>query len=153
MNATMLDTDRLAEVLRRKLECLLQLHELGQQQIALADGGDVNDLLRVLGAKQLLINQLHQLQRELEPYRDQDPERRVWRSDDDRRRCAQCNVQSEALFAEVLEQERRAEQVLQRRRDESLEQLREAYAGEHVRRAYTPDLPYGQSTFDLTSEV
>jgi flagellar biosynthesis/type III secretory pathway chaperone len=148
-----LDTDRLAELVRRKHDCLAQLHELGAQQCAVVDSGDVNDLLRLLGAKQHVINQLQTLERDLDPFRPQNPDERVWRSSAEREQCAHWLQHSETLFTEIMEQERKAEQLLKRRRDDSLDRLRDAYAGEQVRKAYLPEMPTASSSFDLTSEV
>ena len=53
----------------------------------------MTDLLKLLAAKQTVLDQLQQVERQLDPFRDEDPEARVWRSPADaplpgtRRRC------------------------------------------------------------------
>lgn len=147
-------TETLSLLVRRKHNCLVQLVDLGRQQQAVVAGGEVNDLLRILGAKQLLISTLQEIERELEPYRHDDPERRVWRSAEDRAACAGLVAECETLFRYVLTLERDSEQHLIRRRDDAHERLVHSRAAESVQGAYFPQLDVPESgMLDLTSEV
>lgn len=147
-----LTTDHLAELIGRKHECLRQLHELGRQQLALVEAGDITALVKVLSAKQQLIAVLKQIESGLDPFRCELPEERVWRSDEDRARCAAEIERSEILFREILAQEKRGEQLLQRRRDEAAQQLQGAHAAGQARGAYAVHQDPRASRHDLAIE-
>ena len=146
-------TDRLQELVRRKHACVSQLFALGQQQCEVVDGGDVNDLLRILGAKQVLIGTLQEIEKLLEPYRHDDPESRSWRSPADRETCAQLVAQCDLLYRALLENERRSEQRLSARRDDAAARLYEVHAAHEVRGAYFPAPLENHGTLDLMSEA
>src|SRR5437867_4332602 len=92
----MLPTDQLAELVGRKHECLSQLHELGQQQLALVEASDLTALMHLLSTKQQLIAALKQIEVGLDPFRCEKPEERVWRSAAERAHCAARIEQSES---------------------------------------------------------
>jgi hypothetical protein len=111
-------------------------------------------LLGLLAVKQRSIGELHDLERQLDPFRGDDPAARVWNGEAERVRCASLADQAARLLTEVLDLERRCEESLRRRRDETAEQLavvqaagtaRGAYAEAATAREYT-------STLDLSSE-
>jgi hypothetical protein len=52
---TAFPTDRLAELARKKLECLLELHKMGEKQLELVREDRITDLLDLLSAKQRLL--------------------------------------------------------------------------------------------------
>ena len=52
--------------------------ELGLRQAALISAENMTELLRMFGSKQRLIEQLQLFERQLDPFREQDPERRTW---------------------------------------------------------------------------
>lgn len=147
------ETHLLAELIGRKHDCLAQLYELGSQQLALVDSGDITQLLKVLGAKQQLLARLQEIEGELDPFRSQQPEDRQWSSSEQRSRCAQAIQRSEALFREIVTQEKQSEQLLSCRRDEAAARLEQAHAASQARGAYSASYvrPLGQ--LDLSSEI
>lgn len=150
---TLITTDHLTKLVRQKHACLTQLAELGRQQRAVAESGDVNDLLRILGQKQLLIVSMQTIEAELAPFREDDPERRAWRCPADRAACAKLVAECELLFRSVLEHERHAEDRLRRRRDDAELRLCESRAADAIRGAYVPHAEMARGSLDLTSEV
>ncbi|MBN2579322.1 MAG: hypothetical protein JXB10_10055 [Pirellulales bacterium] len=130
------DTDVLFDLIRAKRECLLRLRDLGRQQQTLIEDGDMTGLLNLLVAKQKPIMQLQRLERALEPFRRQDPERRVWRTPEARTRCADALGQCETLLAEIMRHEKFCEEALVRRRDEAARQLQGAHLAGQARQAY-----------------
>lgn len=150
MNAS--DTLRLLELVTRKHDCLVQLRELGRTQAALIDSGDVNRLLGVLADKQRLLVDLHDLERFLDPYRHDDPERRTWAGEQERLRCARLADDADRLLAEVLTGEKRCEDALRRRRDETAVQLAAVQSAGAARDAYRSTTSYSTSTLDLNSD-
>ena len=147
------DTDLLLRCVRRKHDCLVQLRELGAQQCSVVDGGEVGDLLRLLGAKQQLITHLQEIEQELLPFRQDDPDARVWRDPAERVACRRLLGTCEELFRAILEDERLAEETLRARRDESLRRLSASRAADAARGAYAPQMDYQSGALDLTSEV
>ena len=114
-----LETDVLAELIRSKCACLRQLCDMGQRQLELIDQGNMTALLDVLAAKQRVLWRLQQIERALDPFRDQDPDQRHWRTPELRRRCAEEVKQCEALLGEIVSREKLSESALIRRRDET----------------------------------
>jgi hypothetical protein len=150
---TVKSTAILAELLGRKHDCLVQLHALGVRKQELIDVGAVGaDLFGILGETQQLIEQLQQCERGLDPYRDDDPARRVWSSEAERVRCSGLAERSARLLTEVLERDARCEAVLRRRSDETAAQLALVNSGVTARGAYAPDTDRYASSFDVTSE-
>lgn len=134
MNAT--ETDILAELIHRKLLCLLHLYEMGKRQMEFIDTGNITALLDLLAIKQRSLSDLQRLESGLDPFRHQDPEARLWRTPEDRARCAEQARQCEGLLAAVLEQERRGERLLIARREETARQLEGAHLARNARNAY-----------------
>jgi hypothetical protein len=140
------DTDLLFDLIQAKRECLLRLRDLGHKQRTLIDDADMTALLDLLTAKQKPITQLQRLERALDPFRRQDPERRVWRTPEMRQRCAEAIGQCETLLADVMNQEKYCEGALIRRRDEAARQLQSAHLAGQARQAYQagPVMPASQ---------
>jgi hypothetical protein len=148
---TALKTELLAELIGRKHACLTQLHELGRQQLVLVDRGETTQLLQVLSAKQQSLAELHQIERRLDPFRGDDPERRQWSSPAARAQCAALVERVDGLFREILDQERRSEELLRQRRDETAAQLAGANAARQARGAYSADAR-GSGQLDLSTD-
>lgn len=148
------DTVRLADLVGRKHACLLQLRDLGRRQQELIETGDITQLLDLLAVKQRSIGELHDLERQLDPFRGDDPAGRVWNGEAERLRCASLADQASRLLAEVLDLERRCEESLRRRRDETAEQLAVVQAAGTARGAYADAAAARDftSTLDLSSE-
>lgn len=152
---TVHDTTRLADLVARKHACLMQLRELGRRQSDLIESGDMTQLLGLLAVKQRSIGALHELERQLDPYRAEEPSQRVWRLEAERVRCASLADQAARLLAEVLDLERRCEESLRRRRDEAAERLSVVQAAGAARGAYAESAAdcVRASSLDLTSET
>jgi flagellar biosynthesis/type III secretory pathway chaperone len=149
----LLDTDRLAELLEHKHVRLAQLRVLAGRQRELIAAGDMNELLALLSAKQTLIGELQSLERDLDPYRDQDPETRPWRSPSERARCQQLNDDSGRLLEELLSLERAAELDMQQRRDEAAARLQWLGAASQAHNAYTDQAAPLSGQLDLSTDA
>ena len=145
-------TDLLADLIRRKHECLIELRDLARQQDSLIHGDNMNQLLQLLGVKQRLLEILQQVERDLTPFREEDPDTRTWRSSADRERCAQQLHLCEALLAEIVQQEKQSETQLRLRRDETASQLQGFHSAHAARGAYTSCDVATSGHLDLTSE-
>jgi len=148
-----MSTAELTQLIDKKHEVLVQLCLLSRRQATMIDSSpEMNSLISLLAAKQQLISQLNQAERNLDPYRDEDPELRVWASPEHRRACAEKVRQCGIFLAEVMRLEKQGIDQLSQQRDETSKQLQSTSSGVQAHQAYTsaPSLP--QSNFNLTSE-
>ena len=135
---TLNDTDRLAALIAAKLQVVEILERLARKQLALVESGDAGVLLKLLAAKQTVLAQLQALERQLDPFRAQDPECRPWPSPAHR---AQCQAQADRctkLLAETMELEKQGEAALAARRDAVSSALASTQAAADARTAYAP---------------
>lgn len=134
MNTT--DTDRLSELIAARLQVAQLLVGLARRQLELAERGEMSPLLKLLAAKQTVLDQLQRLERQLDPYRDQDPERRVWRSAADRQRCQEQMELCGRILNEAMTLEKQGEAAMVRRRQAAAEALAQVQSATDARAAY-----------------
>ncbi len=148
------ETDQLVQLIDQKHEVLTQLLTLSQYQLRLAGHDDhINDLMRVLSAKQTLIDRLTRIDRTIDPFRQQDPESRVWRSSSERTQCSQTAQQCEVILDELKAIEQRSTEVVTSHRDEIAALLRQAHTSSDSVTAYNNlDTHNTSCGFDLTAE-
>ncbi len=149
---TLLETEKLAGLIRRKRDYLLSLRDMGKRQMEFVADGEMARLLDVLAAKQRVLNDLQRVERALDPFRDQDPETRIWRNAEARADCAKLLDECQDLFRETVEQERQSEAALTVRRDEAAVRLHGAHVAGRARGAYTDRDQGSISQLDLSSE-
>ncbi|HEV2969631.1 MAG TPA: hypothetical protein VGY55_06550 [Pirellulales bacterium] len=145
-------TDILASLVGKKHDLLLQLRDVGQRQTELIEGGEMTQLLKLLSSKQRLLNGLQEIERLMDPYRNQNPAERVWRTPADRDRCAELAGRCEILLAEVVEQEKRSESRLMAHRDRVATQLEGIQQAAVARSAYSDHPAFEFRQLDLSSE-
>jgi hypothetical protein len=146
------ETDILSDLIRVKRECLVQLRDMGRKQLELIDAGDMSSLMNLLAVKQRPLLTLQRIERALNPFRNQDPDKRIWRSPDARAQCAEQVKQCESLLAEIVSQEKHCEAALVKRRDEAAAQLQGAHLAGYARHAYLPQANAPLSQLNLLSE-
>lgn len=146
------DTDRLLELVAARHACLAQLVALGQRQLEMIEADDFATLLRVLSAKQHLLGDLHRLERELDPFRQQLPEARRWRDVRRRDRCAELIAQCRSLLGQIVGQEQDSERALVRRRDEAAQRLQGLHAAADTIGAYAAAAPGSLGGLDLSTQ-
>jgi hypothetical protein len=132
----MQSTEQLAGLIAKKHEVLVQLRAVGVRQSDLVASGEVAALLKLLAAKQHLITRLQELEGELKPYYAGDPDKRVWRSPDERVRCAKQAGECNALLEEIVRFEKLGAEKMNERKNEVAQQLNQVHAAAHVRNAY-----------------
>jgi hypothetical protein len=155
MPATMPDilpTDRLADLINAKRDLLEQLRQLARQQNEHIAAGEMSTLINVLAAKEMLLRNLFAVERQIDPFRQEDPEQRIWRNPEARRRCQVVAERCESLLAELMLLEKQSETDLQRRRDETAKRLDLAHSALEARRAYAPHTRPASAQLDLSSE-
>ena len=145
-------SDELAKLISVKYDILQQLRELSRRQIEIVESTDMDRLLTVLAAKQLLLKDLQNVELQLDPFRPDDPELRQWRTANEREQCRQIAKRCEALLQEIMLMEKRCETVLTTRRDQVAARLDEAHGASEARRAYSePHLPK-RNRIDLSTQ-
>ncbi len=132
----MQSTEQLAALIAQKHEVLVQLRAVGVRQTDLVGSGEIAALLKLLSAKQHLITRLQELERELKHYYAGDPDKRVWRSPDERARCAKQATECNTLLEEVVRLEKLGAEKMNERKNEVAQQLQQVHAATHVRSAY-----------------
>jgi hypothetical protein len=129
-------TDHLAALIAGKNQVLEVLVRLSRRQLDLIAAGEMTALVKLLAAKQTVMNQLQSLEQKLAPFRDEDPDRRAWRSPAERAACQDCAQQAQMLLAEVIKLEKQAEQAMVARRDAVAAALVAAQSASDARAAY-----------------
>jgi hypothetical protein len=129
-------TGRLVELINGKHQVLLRLRDLGRRQTDLVASGDTTSLLKLLAVKQQLIGGLQELERELVPYYEENPERRSWQTSQQRAQCAQQAADCNELLQEIVGMEKSSAEHMTARRNEAAEQLQNVHAATQVRSAY-----------------
>jgi hypothetical protein len=145
------ETEQLAELIGARHEVLIQLRELSRRQLDLIGEADVDRLLVLLSAKQTLLGRLQRVDRQLDPFRRQDPESRQWRSPAHRERTRQMAQRCETLLGEIVLVEKQGESDLIRRRDEAAAHLEGVHRASRARQAYGAAADAG-GRLDLTSD-
>lgn len=146
------DTDRLTDLVARKHDCLRQLHALAVRQSELIEADAMSDLMHVLAAKQRLLGALQGWERELDPFRRQQPDERRWRSEALRMGTGKLLDECEGLLAEILREEKQGEERLRRRRDETAVRLRDVQDASRACGAYTERPAAAPRRLDLSAE-
>ncbi len=145
------ETDLLSDLIRRKRSCLVQLRDMGAKQLELVRAGNITDLLELLAAKQHVLIQLQQVERQLDRFRGEDPQQRRWRTPDARQKCAADLAECESLLAGILAQEKQSERELAQRRDEVAAQLSGVHTASQARSAYLAQPQSASGNLNLVS--
>ncbi len=147
-----LDADRLAELVAQKYQLLQMVQELVVRQQELIDRGEISELLEVLVVKQKILEQLQGVERQLEPFGQQDPQTRRWPSPQLRQATADRLQSCQLLLTDILQREKQCEAQLLRRREEAALQLRQLCTTGQMLAAYQDLEPIPQNRLDLVSE-
>jgi hypothetical protein len=150
------DSRQLAAAIARKAQLLDLLRRLGEAQLSLVGAGDMTRLMQVLSSKDSLLQQLQNVERELDPFRDEDPNMRKWDSPDLRQACREDAARCAALLDQIVALEKQSEAEMIVRRDATAAQLQNMYGTQEAQGAYVA-APVGHqgsfgSSLDLSME-
>jgi hypothetical protein len=148
-----MDTDVLAQLIGSKHELLLQIRQLVARQAEWVAADDMTRIMQVLAVKQRLLDALQDVERRLDPFRQEDPERRIWRTPDDRQRTRDLSARCDALLREILSLERTCESTMVQRRDQAATQLQGAHRSAQVASAYQGAGDPSGRQFDASCET
>ncbi len=129
-------TEQLARLVALKRDLLEQFRQLSRKQWDWITSDQTDRILSVLAAKEQLLRRLQELERQLDPFRHEDPEQRQWRSPEARWQCQQLAAQCAALLDEILLWEQRGTQEMARRRDQAAAELQQWHKHAEAAQAY-----------------
>ena len=115
----------------------------------------MNRLLALLATKQRLLVGLQSLERQLDPFRRQNPEEREWSNGEAREQCARkLAAESETAAGAIVRQEIESEQEMHKHHDASAERLQAAHAAAMAAGAYAAeDRGTGSATGPFLGQV
>lgn len=149
-----LSTHRLSQLVNQKTRLVTELHRVLTKQREMIDAEEV-DLLSLLAIKQRLLEALTLVDRQMDPFRAQDPDRRDWPTVEERHRCRDEAEQCEALFREVKSMEDYCMKKMQELQDRTQEQLQGVNSARQAAQAYQRGydaLSIPRNSLDLSSE-
>lgn len=151
MDADFAYTDLLADLIAQRLGTLDELVKLARRQRELAHEGSLVGVVEALSAKQPAVDRLLAIEQSLNDYRQDDPETRVWRSEELRARTRRMSELSQPLLAETLAIETECERLLTAMKDDVAEQLGTNQGADVARRGYAGKTAR-RGSLDLTTE-
>jgi hypothetical protein len=129
-------TKKLQELGSLKLHLLRSARELSIQQFEVMQSDDVSTLLTVLSRKSELLDTLRTLQKDLDPYREQQPEDRHWDSEEERLACRKTFEEIDRLLEELTQMDNQALEQMTKQRDAMASQIAQFATAEAVHNAY-----------------
>lgn len=156
MNTPELDlsTNRLAQLVNQKTRLVVELHRVLNKQREMIDAGQI-DLLSLLAIKQKLLDALTSVDRQMDPFRSQDPEQRLWESTEARHQCRDEAQQCEELFLQVKQMEAYCMSEMQRLQAKTQEQLQGVNSAKQAAQAYEQNynsIAPTRNSFDVSAD-
>jgi len=145
------DTQQLSALMERQLNVLSALKMLAVQQAECLGADHVELLLSLIARKQPLIEEFLQIHAELKPFRDEDPDTRVWSDNKDRARCQELLESCNKLHQEIMRLESHALGELELNRNAIAAQLQDCRDATLASSAYLTDSILAESSLDLTN--
>lgn len=148
-----MNTDLLVKRLLQKREVLTQLRQLADHQARMVRAGEVAKLMGLLATKQKLLTALQAVEANLDPFRDEEPEARVWRSAADRQAARDIAAECDRLLEEVKKFEHDDTGELIARRDAASSALQGMHGASRARSAYLEQPPQQNGHLDMSSDI
>jgi hypothetical protein len=145
------DTQQLSALMERQLSALSALKMIAMQQAECLGADQVELLLSLIARKQPLIEEFLQVQAELKPFHDEDPEQRVWQNPNDRVRCQKLLESCNKLHQEIVRIESQALGELELNRNAIAAQLQDCRDATLASSAYLTDSILAEGSLDLTN--
>ena len=117
-------------------EVLLELKHFAEVQQQIVQQNELGKLVSLLAAKQKAIQRLQEIDRNLAPFQNQDPESRVWSSEEQRDECRRIAKECPRLLAEVMKLEQIAEETLTAQRETISQQVEQSTTRSQAATAY-----------------
>lgn len=143
-------TELLVDCMQARLEIARSLRQLADSQISAARDGEVNVTLGLIARKQALLESLASVARHMQPYFDDVPEQRLWRSPERREECRKISDLGSRLLSETLQLEQATLDEISRERDAVAAQLQDGKNSILARTAYSTDNLLHESALDIS---
>jgi hypothetical protein len=147
-----METQRLAQLIDARHGLLVELRQLAERQADLIREGDMGRLFSLLAVKQGRLNELVRVDRQLDPFRAENPDDRCWHAPGARESCRELVARSAALLEEITRIERTCESDLIQRRDATAAVLQGMHQGSQATQAYGSMEMISGSQFDMSCE-
>lgn len=132
-----MSVQQLATLITSRHRIIEHLHLLVQRQLEVVRSGDVTRLLESLGRKQYLLFEIEQIERQLDPYRHEEPELRIWPNPQTRTETQETIEESKRLLAEIHTIDEECMEELEKQKNTAERQTRKLETGSQVATAYT----------------
>jgi len=132
----MTDSEHLFQLVGQKLERLEQLYAWSGNQMAYVETENMGAILEILASKQRLLFEIEGIDRQIVGYHVDDPEERVWPTQEMRAQCRERISQCDRLVREILECDRIATECLTEKKKAAKQQLQQFVDTTHVQGAY-----------------
>ena len=139
--------DKLIELLTRQYFLYGQLHELAQKQSQLVDGRDPEMLLKILAARQRLIDQLMSVGRELAPIRAEWPKVAAVLTPNERRETQRLIDSVREILSEIISHDEKDYKALDVQKQKVAGEIRGTTAGQRMNQAYAQAAGPSQNRF------
>ena len=129
-------TQQLYRLICQQREVLSELKHFAEVQQKIVQQNELGKLVSLLAAKQKAIQRLQEIDRNLSPFQNQDPESRVWSSEEQRDECRRIAKECPRLLAEVMKLEQTAEETLTAQRETISQQVEQSTTRSQAATAY-----------------
>jgi len=132
----MTDSEHLYQLIEQKLKLLEQLKACSGNQMQYVDAENLEALLEILAAKQRMLLEIEGIDQQITGYHVDNPDDRVWPSQEMRSRCREMVSQCDWLVREALANDQLAEQQLMYKKNAVKQQLLQVSDKIRVQGAY-----------------
>jgi predicted KAP-like P-loop ATPase len=129
-------TEQLFHWIETKLHLLSEMHQMSIDQTDFVSRHDMTALMTLLSRKQSLMESLHEVQSQLQPYQSQDPESRVWSSIERRKACQAMIARCDTLVQNLIVMENRSLDNMTLQRELVSAQLQQNIHATAIQQAY-----------------
>ncbi len=142
-------TENLFACLQERCELLEALKTLAEAHAMIATQSEVDVILGLLARKQALLEQLAEVQERMKPYFSDEPDNRIWKSNERKEQCRQVAKQGQQLLTYIAQLEHTALNELTLRREAVAAQLQDGKDSIIASSAYRSDDLLAGSTLDI----
>lgn len=147
--ATIEYTELLLECMQTRLDLLRSIKHLGSPQADALGTTDINVTLGILARKQGLLDELAAVNERLQPYFNDEPDQRVWQSEQRREECRRIADDGNKLLHETINADQAALEEVNNRRQIVAAQLQEGKDSIIAHSAYTAGEALERSSLDI----
>jgi len=143
-------TEILVECMELRLTLLRSLQALDRSNVDVSGGTNIDVTLGKLSRKQSLLDELATLGLRLDPFVQDDPETRVWKSPERRAWCASIAEKGNSILQQVIVRDQAAIEEMAQQRDAVAAQLQEGTDSILAHTAYTAGIAVSDTALDIT---